>query len=913
MLKIYLGIAFILLISLNRVSGQNRKLTAQVTDNRTNISLRNASVALLQQRDSILIGDTRTDEKGNFSFDHLQDSGSYILLITFPKYVDYSQVLSMNNAIQGVLSLNKISLMKTEIFLEDIIVKSQVRSIKIKNDTIEYKADSFRVQANATVEDLLKQLPGLQVDQYGNITAQGQKVKKVLVDGEEFFSDDPTLITRNIRADMIDNIQVYDRKSDAATFTGIDDGIKVKTINLKIKETKKNGNFGKIEIQGGNTQHYNSQTMLNSFKKNSKISVFNTVSNIGRVGLGAADKQKIGFADDGGETYDGVGLPSVVSGGLHYENKWNADNENINSNYKFITSTTTGSENIISQNNLSIGTILSNRDFIFNTHSTNSKFNTTYVYKPDTISIIKIYFDADIANRKNTDSSFTQNRRGNSNSRIYENDLYRNNDYNYNNYNLNLSWEKKFKTNDRTISLYFKNNLFYDDAKGESRSGSKFYDQGNNLDSTASLHLKKQMTDKSHSLSLKIIYTRILNARLALALNYQITNEITNGDKRSFNFSNSSTIKTIDSTFSSVLNSSFVHNQSGVSFNYNFSKSTFRIGGNIGLVNINISDHFFQPQSFKKQFVNWNPQLTIVHKIDNYRSIDVNYFGMTLNPEGTQILPSAYNNSQLMTYLPNLQLENSFSHRVTFNYKSAKSFSQIYSGIYVNYNAISNPITLSLFADPGSGIYTYRHINMPNYDNSSYTGSLFFSKKSQKLDAQITAYGNINGGKLFTAVDNLVNKLTYNLFSVGFEVHKSKLKKYEIHLTQTLGYSLNKYSIQPLSNNNFLFYNINPSADLFFPANLQLHTDASYVWQQRTQTFDNNFNRVIWNAWLGRNFLKNDQLTIKISSTDILNQNNGYSRTAINTFFSESRYTTIRRFFMFGATWNFTRLNSGNN
>src|ERR1700744_5076755 len=131
--------------------------------------------------------------------------------------------------------------------LSEGLIKGTRSAIKIKGDTTEFNAAAFTIQPNDKVEDLLRQLPGIQVDKDGKITAQGEEVKKVLVDGEEFFGDDPTLVTKNIRADMVDKVQLYDKKSDQATFTGIDDGQKTKTLNIKLKEDKKNGSFGKVE------------------------------------------------------------------------------------------------------------------------------------------------------------------------------------------------------------------------------------------------------------------------------------------------------------------------------------------------------------------------------------------------------------------------------------------------------------------------------------------------------------------------------------------------------------------------------------------------------------------------------------------------------------------------------------------
>src|ERR1700733_12040323 len=166
--------------------------------------------------------------------------------------------------------------------LAEVLVKGTRAAIKIKGDTTEYNAAAFKIQPNAKVEDLLKQLPGIQVDKDGKITAEGQEVKKVLVDGEEFFGDDPTLVTKNIRADMVDKVQLYDKKSDQATFTGIDDGQKTKTINIKLKEDKKNGMFGKAEAGDGTQNIYQGQLLFNAFKSKEKFSVYGTLGNNGK-------------------------------------------------------------------------------------------------------------------------------------------------------------------------------------------------------------------------------------------------------------------------------------------------------------------------------------------------------------------------------------------------------------------------------------------------------------------------------------------------------------------------------------------------------------------------------------------------------------------------------------------------------
>ena len=311
--------------------------------------MKNAVIALIRPADSVLIAFTRSDANGNFTFNKV-DTGSYNLLVSYPEYADYAEEVHLTN--NQSLNLDKVYLTPFAKLLEEIIVRQA--AIRIKGDTTEFTADSFHVKPNATVEDLLKELPGVQVDKNGQITAQGQKVQKVLVDGEEFFSDDPTVATRNLRADAVDKVQVFEKKSDQAEFTGIDDGQKTQTLNLKLKANAKHGYFGKVSLAGLD-KYYNGQALINAFKGNRKISAFVIASSTDQTGLNFQDARSYGFGGDnfqvdGGSgavmfnnTSDdfsatgnyGQGLPESVKGGFHYSNKWNNNKDNASGNYLF--------------------------------------------------------------------------------------------------------------------------------------------------------------------------------------------------------------------------------------------------------------------------------------------------------------------------------------------------------------------------------------------------------------------------------------------------------------------------------------------------------------------------------------------------------------------------------------------------
>ena len=222
------------------------KITGEIVDEGDKTTkLTNATIMLLQAKDSILVDFVRANESGKFVLTK-PDTIPYLLIASYPKFGAYYK--EINEDVD--LNLGQIGLTSVSNLIEEVMVTGKI-PVVIKGDTTEYDASSFAVEKNAKVEDLLNVLPGISVDADGKITAQGKTVEKVLVDGEEFFGNDPTLVTRNVRSDMVDKVQVYEKKSEEAERTGVDDGQRIQTINLKLKEDSKKGMFGKLEGGGG--------------------------------------------------------------------------------------------------------------------------------------------------------------------------------------------------------------------------------------------------------------------------------------------------------------------------------------------------------------------------------------------------------------------------------------------------------------------------------------------------------------------------------------------------------------------------------------------------------------------------------------------------------------------------------------
>jgi hypothetical protein len=329
------------------------KVTGEVKDANEDKPVYNAVVSLLTPKDSILYSFTRTDTSGKYFLKNIAP-GKYILMTSQPHYAD---ILS-DVVIEKDTKFPLTALISKAKLLQEVIIKTG-SPMRIKGDTTVYTADSFKVSANANVEELLKKLPGIQVDKDGNIKAMGETVEKVLVDGEEFFGDDPGMAVKNLRADAVKEVQVFDKKSDESEFSGIDDGKTQKTINLKLKDNKKTGYFGKVDVAGGPQKdiddRYNSNLLFGSFKGKRKFSAFLLNGNTGQDGLSWQDEQKYGgndnismdINDNGDVSFSWVGNsdnePNIdpengyttnVNAGMQYSNKWE-DKYNLNFSPKF--------------------------------------------------------------------------------------------------------------------------------------------------------------------------------------------------------------------------------------------------------------------------------------------------------------------------------------------------------------------------------------------------------------------------------------------------------------------------------------------------------------------------------------------------------------------------------------------------
>jgi len=792
-MKITLPLLFAFLFFCSIGYAQNSySIKGAAVDTESVIKLYNSSITIIGEQDSIMRKFTRATENGSFSINGLA-AGKYIMLISYPEHADYSESFTLD-ATHPTHDFGTINMRLKEKILKEVLVKGEAIAIKIKGDTTEFNAKAYKIQPNDKVEDLLKQFPGMQVDKDGKITANGQAIDEVLLDGEEFFGDDPKLVTQNIRADMVDKVQMYDKKSDQAKFTGIDDGNTKKVLNVQLKEDKKVGLFGKADAGIGNDGYYESQILFNRFKSNYKFSAYGTLANDGKTSLGYSDADKLGtsntsviLGDDGGSigiisfggdeldgTYSGRGLPKAQTGGAHFDDKFNNNKETISANYKIGALSLTTDKNTISQQNITGSTFNTTSDANSYAHTFRQKGDVTYTNNPDPNTNIKIAADATfktIESDNNTNTSVD-----NGTTLLNRSAQKDNTNTDQKAFNASLLYNKKFKKPRRTISWNVSES--YVESNAKEFLYSDIFLQTTGKDSITDQY--KPIHTLSSVLNSNLVYTEPLSKTLALSLNYGLGFNNSTSEKDSYNKSASGLYDAFDSEFSNDYKFNQLTNQFGANFNYTFTKGTFIFGAKATDIDFKQTDEQ-TGITLKRDFINWQPIANLRYKISPSQNLNISYNGSTVQPSISQIQPVRDNSNTETIIVGNADLKPSFRNGFNVNYSSYQPISgqSIFFG--GGYTFITDPIINNTTIDPTTGKTTIQYINLINNTQYNYNASLGMSRK---LFWGVSSGVNLNtnGSATYTYQNSVLNANTSHTYQGSLNFNKYETKKYDFYL-----------------------------------------------------------------------------------------------------------------------------------
>ncbi|MNK91887.1 hypothetical protein D3C87_1120040 [compost metagenome] len=890
-------------------------IKGSVTDSMATYKLVNTTITVLNKKDSTLVKYARADTAGTFSLNNLRP-GKFILLITYPGYADYADDFELDSA-KAIKDFGNINMVLKSTLLEGVIIKGKAAAITIKGDTTEFNAGSYDIQPNSKVEDLLKQLPGIQIDKDGKITAQGQKVNKVLVDGEEFFGDDPTLVTKNLRGDMVDKVQLYDKKSDQATFTGIDDGEKAKTINIKLKEDKKNGYFGKAEAGAGTSDFYKGQLTASIFKGKQKASVFGSMGNTGESLGNNISYDVVEFIDGSGGMAMGIrasmddfdmgsggagGIPVNKNAGFHYENKWK-DKYGINSNYKLGSVRTKGNSTNLSINSLPNGNITTASDQQSDNFSFSQKLDGTFNMQIDSTSTLKVTVNGSLKNN-NSDDTYNASTQRADESFLNKSIRTITNEGDNKGFNATAFWTKKMRKKGRTLSVNMKQSFNESTSKGFLNSSNEFFNEQNNLDSTARVDQFKTSNTFKSAFSSNATYTEPLSKSFSLILNYGFNIDNSSSDKRSFNKDAAGNYDDLDIKFSNNFDLDQLTNNGGLNFSYRKGKSIINFGTSLTAVQFKQFDKY-EDKTLKRNFINWNPQLNYAYNFSRSAALRVSYNGSTSQPSMEQIQPYRANTNPLYIVLGNPDLRPSFNSNVNISYNSFKMLSEQNLWVNGNFGFTSNAISSSTITDDAGKTIT-QAINLHDKTPINFMLMATMGRNIKGINLQVNA--SINGNQSYSLSNNTMNTSKSLNYSFGPTIRHYK-EKQSFSLGLSPSYNTSSTTLRGTKTSNDS-WGANGSFDarVTLPGKIEISTDGTYQYTGKSQAFNESLNRLIWDASISRKFMKSRELELSLTGKDLLNQNSGFSRSVSSNIISQNTYITIQRYFMLTLSWDFNKM-----
>ena len=856
-----------------------------------------AVIALLQP-DSALLQFTRTRKDGTFSFRGVPP-GQYRLLISHPAYSDTYRTITVRANI--VTDLGMLSPSPKADTLTAVVVTPTTVPPKMNGDTLEFNTAHIKTKVNANVEELLARLPGVQIDQNGGITVNGQKVQRLLVDGEDLFGGDPTIVTRNFNADMIAKVQLLDRKSDQAQFTGIDDGQKTKTLNLTLKEDSKRGYFTKIEAGGDPQGYYNINGLLGSFKKRRQFAALGMAANNGNTGFSGAMGDLGAGLNVGGGTNDalgasaGGGIPRVIGAGMHYADKWNGNEDHVVANYQYGRLVTHPVSSSRTEQILSDSIYVQNQQSNSANNQEQHGLNVDYDYIPDTLSAFRFSLGGMNMTGRNefgsTGNSLFNDTLVNDSRRTIHSDVTNQN------FRGSIMWRiRARKKQGRNFSVLAGMAEQDNTTKGYLYSLNNFYQPNGSLQSADTIDQRKVISTNGLFVNTSLNYTEPLWKNAVLGFSYGL----------SFNKSQSlqSTYNKGDGKYQDYVDSLSNHYQNNVltqratiNLQVNDKLFGYTVGGDILHYSYRQMD-LLKDSLLKYQYLNFAPRINARYNMTPYTGFSFDYGGYTQQPSITQLQPVQNNNDPLHITLGNPNLHPSFSHHFGLGFHSLKP---LVINVGINYGFTTNSISTMTYTD-SLGRQVSQAVNVGGSNN----GGMYFSinKKLKGIDLDVGFNTNLSYGRSVNYIgQSLSNNDNYNAGG-GISLSKYVADKYSFSINSNVNYSYSRSSINTGVLTRYWTQSQNAQLSVFPIKDFEINTNGYYNWRQKTSLFDQNNSTFLWNAFINRNFFSN-RLALRWQVNNILNQNAGISRSNYINTISESNFNVIGRYWLLTATYRF--------
>lgn len=898
---------------------QSYYVRGYVFDKEDKQAMPGATVLVRNLKDSSQFVGSITDANGHFEVE-VPGYDSILFRVSSIGYTTFELELSKKESrIDSLL----VTLHVNSELLNEVKVETSVQDIRVKGDTLEYNADAYKTNPDATSEDLVKKLPGMTSDGNG-IQHNGEDVKKVLVDGKPFFNDDPTATLRNLPAQMVSSVQVFDMQSEQAQFTGFMDGNETKTINLVTKKGMNVGQFGNVYTGIGPDGKYNGGFTFNHFNGGQRISVIGMTNNVNQQNFNISDIMSVlsnSGNQGGGPPRPGSGgmnffsdqqngLTTTHSVGLNYLDYW-GKKISVSGSY-FYNRTDNRSNSTIARNYFTSNNQQYNQNSDSRVINDNHRFNFKMEYFIDSMNKLTV-----------TPSLVIQNVENNSlidgSTLLPESNTFLNQSNALSNYSAlgfrfsnEILFQHKFSKKGRTFSTAINTTIDRQKGDGSYKSSTTY------TDTTINEILDQEYTKRGlgNNFSANFSYTEPLG-RGQVLISYKPGFSFEESQKNTFDLRSSSPLE-LDSSLSNNFTYNYNVHAGNLSYRISNASSYFIIGSDFQTATLRIDEKLPGAIESSKTFLNILPSAVYNKKLNNSANFFARFTTAATAPAVQKMQNVIDLSNPLLVQMGNHELNQSYESKLTLRLMKRQPekerhmffiLNAKYTNQYIsNHTQFIQRDTSILGVNMSAGSQLVQPVNLDGYKSVSLFGVYGFPVKSIKSNL------NFNGGYTLThnpsLIDNQLNFALNNSIRTG--VYLSSNISSALDFSLSLNGSFNSVSNTLQTSSNSTYFTTNGSVNVnYMPStSFVLASDLNYTsYHGLSQGFDQNYFR--WNASVGYKFLKSKSLELKVSVYDILNQNTNLSRTITETYTEDNYTQALRRYGLVTLTYKFRHFKAG--
>ncbi len=883
-------------------------ITGSVIEEGTNTPIEQATVRLLQVKDSTMVGGVASGKNGAFTLKGIK-TGNYLLHISFVGYEPLYQPLQITGRSNPV-KLGKLALADASIRLGEAVVLGKAPEITVKNDTVEYNADSYKTTESAVLEDLLKKMPGVEVDSEGKITINGKEVKKVLIDGKEFFSDDPKVASKNLPSKMVDKVQVLDRKSDMARMTGFDDGEEETVINLTVKPGMKQGWFGNAFAGYGSEDRYEGNFMVTRFVNNDQFTIMGGLNNTNNMGFSdMASGMFSGMGGGrGGRGGGGAGNGITTSGniGANFSKEFNKKFV-MGGNVRYSRSDNDASSKV-SRTNILPGdsSTIYNEVNKSDTKNDNIGANFRMEWKPDdkTEIIFQPGFNYSKSENRQLSDFNTLTNRGDSVNLGTSSYLSNGEGYNI---NARLEFSRKLNDEGRVFSGSFNGRLSDSYNKGLNYSNTEYFLGGGRNEL---IDQQFRYDNKGFNYRVYLSWVEPIGNNNFLQATYSLSQNKQESLKNSYTKAEDSDIyNVLDTAYSKSYRNNYINQQASLSFKAVREKYDYTVGMVLEPSH-SVSENFVGDTTLSeltRNVINFSPMIRFNYRFNQRTNLRINYQGRTSQPSMTQLQPVADISDPLNTVTGNPDLKPTYSNNLMVNYQKFVPEKQSAFMVMLNGNYVINAIVNKsvYMGETGKKMTTYENVN----GNYSANARVMFNTplKNKKFTINTMTMASFSNSNGFINDQKNVNKNFSVMERAGIDFRSDYI---DLGINGNFRYNGTKNSLQNQNDQNIFNYGVGGTTTIYLPLDFKIESDITWSTNSGYATgFEQK--EVLWNAAASYSFLKGKQATLRFKIYDILQQRSNISQNATAAYTQYSEYNTLNSYFMVHFIYRFSIFKGG--